>query len=114
MTIYGKVIDANYTALLMEKEDLALGTVILLDQVQKRHEIDLDEARVLRRQRLVDGRHPKLFVAADIASATGGKAQYIKNRAFDDDQYKQMILKYLEQPTGHRYSVARQAFGRSR
>ncbi len=96
VTIYGKVIDSNYTAALIEHQDLPLETVILLDKVQKRHAIDMDDARRLRRQKLVEGRFPKLFVAAHIASATDDKAQYIKNRAFDDGHYKQMVIEYLK------------------
>ncbi len=95
VTIYGKVIDPHYTAALMEHRDLPLETVILLDQVQKRHAIGRDEARRLRRQKLVEGRYPRLFVAAHIASATDDKAQYIKSRAFDDAHYKKMVIEYL-------------------
>ena len=96
MTIHGKVIDPNYTALLMEQKDLPLEAVILLDRIQKRLPIDRDEAKRLRRQKLIEGRYPNPFVAAHIASASGDKAQYIKNRAFDDDHYKKMIVSYLK------------------
>jgi ATP-dependent DNA helicase RecG len=95
VTVHGKVIDPSYTAALIEKQDLPLGTVILLDEVQKHRPIDRDDVKRLRRQKLIEGRYPNLFVAAHIASATGGKAQYIKNRAFDDAHYKQLIVEYL-------------------
>jgi len=95
VTIYGKVIDPNYTAALIEHQDLSLGTVILLDKVQKRRDIEKDEAKQLRRRKLVEGRYPRLFVSARVASTTDDKAQYIKNRAFDDAHYKQMIVEYL-------------------
>ncbi len=97
VTVHGKVIDPNYTTLLMEQQDLPLGTVILLDHVQKRKVVNKQEAVALRRIKLVEGRYPNLFVAAHIASATGYKAQYIKNRAFDDAHYKELILTYLKQ-----------------
>jgi ATP-dependent DNA helicase RecG len=45
----------------------------------------------------VEGRFPNVFVTAHIASLTGDRARYIRNRAFDDEHYKQMILKYLKQ-----------------
>ena len=93
VTIHGKVIDPNYTALLMEHQDLPLQTVILLDRIQKQQSISKDEAVTLRRLHLVEGRFPNLFVAAHIASVTGNKARYIRNRAFDDEHYKQMIVK---------------------
>ena len=88
---------SNYTALLMKHQDLPLQTVILLDRIQKRQPIIKDEAVTLRRLHLVEGRFPNLFVAAHIASVTGDKARYIRNRAFDDEHYKQMIIQYLKQ-----------------
>ena len=97
VTVHGKIIDPNYTALLMKQEDLPLGSVILLDRIQKRFPVSKDQAKLLRQKRLVEGRYPSLYVAAHIASATGDKAQYIKNRAFDDEHYKQLILNYLKQ-----------------
>ena len=94
--IYGKVLDENYTRLLITKTDLDLKTVILLDRVQKRQSLNRSEARLLRQLNLIEGRNPNLFVSAKIASLIGDKTTYIKNRAFDDDHYKQMILNYLE------------------
>jgi ATP-dependent DNA helicase RecG len=94
--IYGKVLDENYTRLLIAKTDLDLRTVILLDRVQKRQSLSINDAKLLRLMNLIEGRNPNLFVSAQIASLTGDKTTYIKNRAFDDDHYKQMILNYLE------------------
>ncbi len=96
VTIHGKVIDPNYTALLMEEKDLPLPSVILLDQVQKQQRIEKEDAKMLRRNKLVEGRYPNLYVTAHVASATGDKAQYIRNRPFDDAHYKEMILTYLK------------------
>jgi ATP-dependent DNA helicase RecG len=97
VTIHGRVIDPNSTAMLMEHRDLSLRTVILLDRVQKRQPISKHDVAALRAQGLVEGRFPNMFVAAHIASLTGNRARYIRNRAFDDEHYKQMILKYLKQ-----------------
>ena len=97
VTVYGKIIDPNYTALLMVQKDLPLGEVILLDRIQKHQSVSKNEAKLLRRDKLIEGRYPILYVAAHIASATGNKAQYIKNRAFDDEHYKKLIIKYLAQ-----------------
>lgn len=97
VTIHGEVIDLNYTTLLMRQKDLDLGTVIMLDRVQKRGAISKENAKALRKNRLAEGRYPNLYVAADVASATGDRARYIKNRAFDDAHYKKLILDYLNQ-----------------
>ncbi|MEZ6117130.1 MAG: putative DNA binding domain-containing protein [Pirellulaceae bacterium] len=95
VTIPGKVIDPSYTAVLMREHNLPLERVILLDQVQKKRPVEKAEVAKLRREHLVEGRFPNIFVAADVAAATGDKAQYIKNRAFDDEHYKSMIVEYL-------------------
>lgn len=95
VTVHGKVIDPNYTAVLMVETDLPFGVVMLLDQVQKRKPISHTEAAQLRRRKLIEGRYPNQYVAANVASATDERAQYIKNRAFDDGHYKDLILEYL-------------------
>jgi ATP-dependent DNA helicase RecG len=95
VTIHGKVIDPSYTALLMHKHDLPLQHVILLDQVQRRRRIEKGDATVLRRAGLVEGRYPNVYVAAQIAATVGDKTRYIRNRAFDDEHYKKMILEFL-------------------
>ena len=45
---------------------------------------------------MIDGRKPNYFVEAHIAKVTGGRSEYIRNRAFDDAHYKDMILAYLK------------------
>jgi ATP-dependent DNA helicase RecG len=97
MEIMGRLIDENYSRVLIEKADLDLGTVVALDKVQKRKPLTPEELRHLRRLNLVEGRVPALFVASTIAALTGDKAQYIRNRAFDAEHYKQMILDLLRE-----------------
>lgn len=96
LEIFGHTIDENYTRLLMEREDLPLTTVVWLDRVQKRQPITDGAATFLRRAGLIEGRKPTYFVAAGIASATGSQSEYIRNRAFDDAHYKDLILAYLD------------------
>lgn len=95
LEIYGHVIDENYTRLLLERQDLPLNTVMLLDRVQKKLSITDDAAALLRKQGLIEGRKPNYYPAAQVALATGNKGEYIRNRAFDDAYYKDMILDYL-------------------
>ena len=42
-----------------------------------------------------------VFVSSNVAVAIGEKATYIKNRAFDKNYYKQLIIDFIKQ-----YSVA--------
>lgn len=95
LEIYGHVIDENYTRLLLERRDLPLTTVVLLDRVQKRQSINDEAAAMLRKAGLIEGRKPNYFTAALVAKTTGNKTEYIRNRAFDDAHYKDMILAYL-------------------
>ncbi len=95
--LFGKLLDENYTRLLLEKTDLDLWDAIALDKVQKKRRLTDEEFRSVKSQKLIEGRRPNLFVAADIAAVTGDKATYIKHRAFDKAHYKQMIVAYLEQ-----------------
>src|SRR5690606_20972462 len=55
LEIYGHVIDENYTRLLLERQDLPLNTVMLLDRVQKKLPITDDAAALLRKQGLIEG-----------------------------------------------------------
>ena len=94
--IIGKVIDEKYTRMLMARADLDLMDVIALDKVQKRKPINEDEFKSLKAKKLVEGRRPNLFVSAEVAAATETKVDYIKNRAFDKDYYRKMVVAYLE------------------
>ena len=91
----GKVLDENYTQLLLSKAELDLMEVIALDKVQKKRALDEESFKRLKARKLIEGRRPNLFVSAKIAASTGDKATYIKNRAFDKQHYKDMVLAYL-------------------
>jgi len=96
LEIYGHVIDENYTRLLLERQDLPLNTVMLLDRVQKKQAITDDAASLLRKQGLIEGRKPNYYPAAQVAKTTGNKDDYIRNRAFDDAYYKDLIIGFLK------------------
>ena len=92
----GQVLDENYTQLLLSQTELDLMDVIALDKVQKSRPLDEESFARLKARKLIEGRRPNLFVSAKIAAATGDKAAYIKNRAFDKQHYKDMVVAYLE------------------
>lgn len=95
LQIYGHSIDENYSKLLIDRKDLPLDRVALLDRVQKRLSITDEAANALKRENLISGRKPNFYVESTVAAATDDKAAYIKNRAFDDNHYKSMVLEYL-------------------
>jgi ATP-dependent DNA helicase RecG len=104
LTIYGKLIDENYSHVLIENQDLSIAEVMILDSIQKKHKISKTSLQSLKKKRLIEGRYPNVFVSSTIAEATNKRAQYIKNRAFDSDHYHQLILKFID-----RYGAATRA-----
>ena len=96
VTVYGKVLNENYTKVLFKNPTMDLETVYLLDRVQKGERITRNEAALLRKLGLIEGKMPNLIISASVAETLDQKAQYIKNKGFDDAYYKQMILDYLK------------------
>lgn len=96
LQIYGHAINENYSKLLIERKDLPLDRIVLLDKVQKKQAITEKAASILRKEKLIEGRKPNYFVAASVAEATNEKASYIKNRAFDKAYYKDLIIEFIE------------------
>lgn len=95
--LYGKILNEDYTRLLMNKSNLDLMDVFALDKVQKGKPIFENEFKRLKNLKLIEGRRPNLFVSAKVAAVTGAKADYIKQRAFDKDHYERMVISYLEE-----------------
>jgi len=93
----GQVLDENYTQLLLSATDLDLLDVIALDRVQKKLPLSDEAFAPLKAEKLIEGRRPNIYVSAKVATVTGDKAAYIKNRAFDKTHYKSMVIGYLRQ-----------------
>ena len=102
VTVYGKTIDDNYMHILHDNPELELRTVFLLDQVQKKRPISDEGIAYLRKLKLVEGRKTNLFLSAKVAKSLAVEAQYIKNKGFDDQYYRDLIVKYL-----HEYKKAK-------
>ncbi|MBM4118070.1 transcriptional regulator, partial [bacterium] len=92
VSLTGRILDERYTRLLMERTDLVLGQVMLLDRVQKGQRIGRDEHRGLKAAGLVEGRYPNLIVASAVARAAGDAGRHIRERGFDKQYYLDLIL----------------------
>lgn len=96
VTIYGKILDEKYSQLLFEKTDLTLENVMLLDRVQKNIPISKEQSDKLRKEQLIEGRYPNIYVSKGISEIIDDKVGYTKKSAFDDKYYKDLVLKHIE------------------
>ena len=99
VTVYGKILNEHYTHILFDHPEFDLETVFLLDQVQKGHgqKLSKEAIALLRRHHLVEGRANSLYLSADVSKTIDAGADYIKNKAFNDQYYKDLIVEYLKQ-----------------
>lgn len=97
VAIQGRILDVKYTKLLMNRGDLNLSQVLLLDKVQKGLPISKEEATRLRKLELVEGRYPRIFVSGKIAAMTGGQAAHIRKKGFDNDYYRDLLEKLIRE-----------------
>ena len=96
VTIYGKILDEQYSKLLLENTDLTLTEVMLLDRVQKNITITKEQSDLLRKNKLIEGRYPNIYVSKSISEIVDDKISYINNSGFDDKYYKDLVLKYID------------------
>lgn len=62
------------------------------------HEADA-QAKYLRKSHFIEGRKPKYYLPYEVVAASKNpelKRQYVKNKSFDDDYFRKLILNYLE------------------
>ncbi|MDR0506826.1 MAG: putative DNA binding domain-containing protein [Dysgonamonadaceae bacterium] len=66
VTVYGRLLDENYTNILNDNPNLPLEDVIALDKVQKKQEISENALNRLRALKLVKGRATSLQIVGDV------------------------------------------------
>lgn len=96
VTVFGKVLNDNYTKVLFENPDFDIETVYLIDQVQKKKHIDNSAVKYLRKLGVIEGKQPNIYISAGIAKTLNEKEKYVKNKAFDNEYYEKLIYQYLE------------------
>lgn len=105
VTIYGKILDKNYTQLLYANENLNIKTIFLLDQVQKKITISKEDATRLKKEKLIEGRYPNVYVSFKVADAVGQKTNYIVNKGLDESVCRQLILQALRTQPSHMKAI---------
>lgn len=97
-TIQGNVLDENFARILVNNPDLSLQEIMLLDSVQKHKQLTDDSISYLRKKKYIEGRKPHIYLSMSIAGISkhvGLKTSYIKNKSFDDDYFKKLIIDYI-------------------
>lgn len=107
VTIDGKVIDEQFAKILVQVPDMSMSDILLLDKVQKQKRLSDDEIKYMRKKKLIEGRKPNVFLSRNIVRRTkdvGLKATYVKNKSFDDEYFRKLIIQYLE-----KFSIAKRS-----
>ena len=97
VTIIGKVLDLDYAMMLTKDKTLNLLEIEMLSRLQMHRQLSDDEIAYLRKRRLVEGRKNALYFAKSVAKATGQEAKYTNDKGFDDNYYKDLIIKSITQ-----------------
>lgn len=99
VSIAGKILDEDFARILIGIPDLKLEEIILLDKVQKKKILSEEEYRHLKKLGLVEGRRKNCFLSLKVVQPVDDeelKTQYIRNKSFDDNHFRNLILEYLD------------------
>lgn len=97
VTVIGKVLDMDYAAVLARDESLTLEEIVMLDKVQKRKYLSNEEAKHLKRKKLIEGIKPNFIISAKVAEKTGQKAEYTKATGLEKQKYFELITNCIRQ-----------------
>lgn len=98
MTLTGRILDPEFAEILADNPNLSFVDIFLLDRVQKKKNISDEEYKHLKRMGFIEGRKPNMFLSHSVIvplKDDGLKAAYIRNKGFDDNYCKDLILEYL-------------------
>jgi ATP-dependent DNA helicase RecG len=99
LRIPGRVIDENYSKILVENSEIDLTTAVLMDKVQKGQGINDDAAKSLKKQHLIEGRKPNFFISKKVAKITHQESQYTLNKGYTDEECMEWVVKGLKDHT---------------
>ena len=96
LTIYGKIVDPEYSRMLIQKTDLSLEEIQALDRIQKNLSVTDAMIKHLKKAKLVEGRKPNYHVSSSVAITKSSRAKYIRTRTQTDEFYKKLIIDYID------------------
>jgi ATP-dependent DNA helicase RecG len=97
VSIRGTILNEQYTRMLMERTDLDLWAVVLLDKVQKEIRVEREAHQWLKKLGLVEGRYPNIYISGKVAAVTNQKAKHIRSRGLNRQYYKDLIFELIRQ-----------------
>ena len=92
VTVYGKVIDERYTALLKSSNKLTLKECLWLDAIQKHRPITKAALEHLREKKLIEGKGRDTNISLGVARMTHQVPQYTKNKGLAYETLIKLIL----------------------
>ena len=98
-TLTGRIINEDFAHILYNNPKLSLSDIIVLDKVQKKQPVSVEEYKKFKKMGFIEGRKPNIYLSSKVLALTDDerlKAQYIKNKSFDDNHFKELILSYLK------------------
>ena len=94
--LYGNAINEKYTKLLKENKDLSFEDCLLLDAVQKGHQLNEVDAQNLLSRGLIEVQDNQYYISLDVARKTKQVPEYTKSKGLEKQKLIQMILQYLK------------------
>lgn len=98
LTLTGKILNPEFAEILSRNPDIDLNDIFLLDRVQKKLDISDDDFKNLKKLKFIEGRKPNIFLSHSILEPIDDESlrvNYILNKSFDDNHFKEMIIEYL-------------------
>lgn len=89
--ITGKVLDMEYAKKIANLPDIDLLTMIFLDKVHRSRPIAKNQADMLRKRGLIEGRFPNIYISRRVAEHTNDATTYLKHKGVDSPMIEQTI-----------------------
>ena len=94
--LYGNAINEKYTKLLKENKDLSFEDCLLLDAVQKGHQLNEVDAKNLLSRGLIEVQDDQYYISLDVARKTKQVPEYTRTKGLERDKLKQMVLQFVQ------------------
>lgn len=91
----GSIIDENYSKILMERQDLTLSEIVMLDRIQKHKDISAEAAAMLRKKKLIEGKKPNYYIAKLVTQHINQKIEYTRHKGLEIKKCELLLIQSL-------------------